>query len=393
MKTIDTLLSDIVRIGVGRLDNSVPLRDKKILVSLEKQINFGNFLTKNQGDLLLKIIKENESAFRHLIGDEYKLIDIPTWSKPFRVIQPVRKIYRKKDSLFHFVVEFTWNKRLQQHMIDLSKELQGSMISSSNKTFTIPLTEKNIYLVLNKLGPLKFDISAEIDDFYRKIKTIIEDKMEPDELDYKTNSLVYKNLVADIGEHNVDNLVLLADRQLRFQYQFLGLKTSTFLIEKIAQRKQSRIWIKESSVALKEIVSTISQLIRFPLLVMVNGHDSVDCLENIKKLQIALDQNNINYKPNVYFRFDNTNDNNIKFNSFVNENQLNNRLAADTKIVVLANNKLPKFVLQSAWYPKCVISFTNNFRTNKTSVWCDAVDLQIFYNDKQPLIGGTDAIL
>ena len=71
MKTIDNLLADIVRLGVGKLDNSVPLRDKKILVSLDKQINFGNFLTKNQGDLLIKIIKENENSFKkflHMYG-------------------------------------------------------------------------------------------------------------------------------------------------------------------------------------------------------------------------------------------------------------------------------------------------------------------------------------
>lgn len=393
MKTIDNLLADIVRLGVGKLDNSVPLRDKKILVSLDKQINFGNFLTKNQGDLLIKIIKENENSFKKFLGDALEHIDTPLWSRPFRVINPVRKIYRKKDSLFYFVVEFTWNKRLQQVMIDLNKEIQGATVSASNKIFTIPLTEKNLLQVVNKLLPLKFEISEEIEKFYYEIKEIVDTKTSPQELDLHSNVLIHKKYRSDVGEENLKSELLNLDRQIRYQYQFLPKNLPNSLIEKIAARRQSKIWIKENSYTLSEIIKSIDQLIRFPLLVIVNGHDSIDALDNVKKLKIALEQNQIHIRPSVYFRFDNTGENNIKFNTYINENQLNNRLSEDTKIVVLANNKLPKFILQSSWYPKSVISFTNNFRTNKTSVWCDAVDLQIYYNDKQPIIGGTDAIL
>ena len=34
----------------------------------------------------------------------------------------------------------------------------------------------------------------------------------------------------------------------------------------------------------------------------------------------------------------------------------------------------------------------HNFKNNKTSVYCDAVDLIVYYNDKRPL-GGADAIV
>lgn len=393
MKTIDDLLSTLIKHGVGKFDKSVPVRDKKILISLDKQIGYGNFLTKNQGDLLIKIFKENEVNFKNILGLDYDAVITPTWSKPFRVIQPVRKIYRKKDNFTQFVVEFTWNKRLQQHMVELNKELQGTITTVSNKTFVIPLTEKNIYLVVSKFKPLKFEISTDIEEFYQEIKEIIERKDTPNEIDFKKNIKIFDRLMNEIDHSNISNSLLLQDRQIRYQYRFSSESVSENLVYNIAGRSQPRVWIKDSSHTLTDLISSLYQLGRLPILLILSGHESADCLEKLIKFNDALKFNEIEDTPSVYFRFDNTGESNVKFNTFVNENNFNKRLHSGTKVVVLANNKLPKFVLQSNWYPKSVISFTNNFRTNKTSVWCDAVDLQIYYTERQPIIGGSDVIL
>ena len=71
----------------------------------------------------------------------------------------------------------------------------------------------------------------------------------------------------------------------------------------------------------------------------------------------------------------------------------NSLLAQETKIAGIANNKLPKFLIKSKWYPKTVISFSNHFKNNKTSVYCDAVDLIVYYSDRQPLEGTINAIM
>jgi hypothetical protein len=124
-----------------------------------------------------------------------------------------------------------------------------------------------------------------------------------------------------------------------------------------------------------------------------NGHESKECLENLKKVQLALDNNSITSNIGIYFRFDNTNDTNKKFNQLVSDTNYNSQLDSSTIVAGIANNKLPKFMVKNTWYPRSVISLTNSFKTNKTSVYCDAVDLQIFYNDRQPIIGGVDALM
>jgi hypothetical protein len=50
-------------------------------------------------------------------------------------------------------------------------------------------------------------------------------------------------------------------------------------------------------------------------------------------------------------------------------------------------------MLKSSWYPASVISFSTNFKNNKTSIYCDSTDLIIYYTNKQPLGGGIDAIV
>jgi hypothetical protein len=44
------------------------------------------------------------------------------------------------------------------------------------------------------------------------------------------------------------------------------------------------------------------------------------------------------------------------------------------------------------WQAQSVVSFTNNFKNNKTSVYCNNIDLIVYYNDKAPL-GDIDAIV
>ena len=53
MKTVDTLLIELFQQGIDKLDSQIPNKDKRILVSLARQLNSGNFLTENQAKLLV----------------------------------------------------------------------------------------------------------------------------------------------------------------------------------------------------------------------------------------------------------------------------------------------------------------------------------------------------
>ena len=55
MITVDTLLIELFQQGIDKLDSQIPNRDKRILTSLARQLNSGNFLTENQAKLLIKM--------------------------------------------------------------------------------------------------------------------------------------------------------------------------------------------------------------------------------------------------------------------------------------------------------------------------------------------------
>lgn len=392
MITVDTLLIELFRQGIEKLSDSIPVRDKKVLISLAKQINSGHFLTENQAKLLVKIFNENSEHIFSSLPDQKAAVESPTWSSPFRVIEQVRRIFLNKDTDSRIIVEFTYNKRLRQHITDLNKMIDGQMISLNPKQYSLPLTEKNIYVVVGTFASLKFDIDPTILKFYEEISGFHTSKVNQFDVFNLSNEKLSAAIEQDVGEISESNLMLLNDRRLKFQYSVFPKNPEISLKNSIANRPSNRVWVDSNTTSLDDLVSALQDLNRLPALFVFNGHESKDCLQNLQKMSKSLKNNGITGNVGVYFRFDSNTDSNKEFNSTVSNLGYNAKLDSNTKIVGIANSKLPKFLLQANWYPKSVITFSNNFKGNKTSVYCDAVDLIVYYNDKRPL-GGADAIM
>ena len=387
MITIDDLLLALTRSGLDKLGSNVPSRDKKILISLTKQLSSGHFLTENQSKLLLKILNENKQSLVAVSQEFVSSIEYPTWSKPFRVIEQIRKIFLNNEHDQKIVVEFTYNKRLKQIISDLSKQIQGQILSISSKQYLIPLTEKNIHTVVKTFKNQGFNIDQLVMKFYGEIDKILQDPQQPFDIFKTINDKFINAVKTDVGEISMSNLTLLNDRKSRFQYSISEKNNDVSLSNSIANRQSHKVWIDSSNIDLISVVDAVSKLNRFPLLIVFNGHEAKECTKNLHLLSTIFKDN-----VGVYFRFDNTTDCNKEFNSTISSLNFNKNLNQETSVAVISNNKLPKFMLKNGWYPSSVISFSNNFKSNKTSVYCDAVDLIVYYNDKRPL-GDVDAIV
>ncbi len=392
MNTIDHLLIELYNIGVEKLDTSVPVRDKKILSSLARQIISGHFLTENQSKLLVKILKENYNSVQLAYGSEVPSLEEPTWSSPFRVIEQLRKIFISRDVEKHILIEFTYNKKLRQVVTELNKVIDGQMISVNSKQYAIPLTEKNIYNVIKTFKPYKFDVDQNLLVFFEEISEIIKKQENVfDVFNLKNEKLIHA-IISDIGDISEDNLLLLNDRRFKYQYQVFPKIHEKSLSVAIAQRTAPRIWIDSNVTPFDEVIQSLIVLKRFPLLFVFDGHNSKESIENLKKIANSLEKNNIAEGTGIYFRFDNSSPNDKEFNSLIAGLGYNTMLTKDTRVVGISNNKLPKFMINSPWRPNSVISFSNNFKNNKTSIFCDDVDLTIYYNERKPF-GDIDAIV
>lgn len=391
MITTDQLLIEFNKFGFNRLDLNIPNKDKKILSSLARQIVHGNFLTENQGNLLVKIFQENKLLLPVVTSDQLELIDNPRWGEKFRVIDQIRKVFLTSAPEPTLIVEYTYNKRIKQFFTDLSKVVQGGVRTEGRFCF-ISLTEKNIYNVVRGLKNYNFQIDPKIWNFYQEISTILQNKENPFNV-FSLENEKYKKIISEVvGEISKDNLILLNDQRLRFQYQISDKNTENSLKNSLANRQNVRVFVNASTHPLDNLLKSFQELNRFPMLVVFNGHDVKETTENFEKLEKSLKNLGIS-EVGIYFRFDNTSEANKNFNNQITQLNYNQYLSSDTKVAGITNNKLPKFLIKSPWYPKSVISFSNNFKNNKTSIYCDAVDLIVYYNTRKPLGEDIDDIL
>lgn len=368
------------------LKEKVPARDRRILVSIGLQLNRGLFITENQSKILVKILKENIEVFKEIDSDLEKLVENPVWSKEFRKIQRVRKIYKSITEENAMVVEFSYDKRLKNKFFEVSASLDGSIIASGPRHYTINFSERNILLVVEKLLKEDFEIEAKIMEFYQEISEITKKQEITFEL-FSTTNEKFKNIVkSNVGDIAEGNLLLLNDRAIRHGYQVFQKIPKNSLISAIAQRRGTRIYINPKEFTLAEVFDALDKLNRFPLLTIFDGHGAVHDKKCLNLLKFSVDAVLPNTAVGIYFRYEKSNDSD-QFNAAISEYGYNKILTDTTKVVGISNNKVPKFFVKSGWYPETVISFTNSFRNNKAMVYCDKVDLIIYYCDNCPMNG------
>ncbi len=392
MNSTDKILIDLYSGQSIQVNKDIPSRDRKILFSLFRQILGGHFLTENQGKLLVKIFKENATLLKLENAEVLNLIENPVWSEPFRRIEQVKKIYISDHDEKQIIVEFTYNKRIRDQISKTAKDIEGGITSIGNKKHAVPLTEKNILTIVRDLKKFNFEIDQKITNFYQEISEILSLNENVFDIAKLENKKLLTLLASDIGDENKENSLLLTDRKIRYQYTISSKILPENLSSKIANRNSVKVYINKKSYQLDQVINSLIDLKRLPILFVFSGHDSGDSLNDLQLLSKSLENNAIVDNIGIYFRFDNGTEKNKNFNETITQLKYNSKLSPDTKIVGLANNKLPKFILRENWKPSSIISFTNNFKNNKTSVYCDDVDLVIYYHDKEPL-GDINAIV
>ena len=391
IKTVDYLLLEI-NSHLNFPKNEISVKDKRILLSLSKQVSQGNFLTENQANLLLKIFKENINFITSLDPDAENIIKSERWSREFRVIEKIRKIFLRHDDETKIAIQFTYDKRLKTKLADLSKKINGAITTVGSKEYHIAFTEKNIFAVVAEFFKDQFDIDEKILIFYQEIKEIAKTNKDY----YNVFSLKdekFKKLVeANVGSITLDNLLKLHDRKIRYGYNVHEKIHEISLINAIAQRKKSKIFINSQTTSFDDIIGCLQKLDRLPLLVIFDGHDAKSDRKSLEIIENSVNSGFVDNSIGIYFRYDKEADGDM-FNKAISSLKYNRQLDPTTSIAGISNNKIPKFMIKSGWKPQTIISFTNNFRNNKSSTYFSDVDLIIFYGLKQPIHGNVDAFM
>jgi len=384
--TVDKLLLKITSHTTPPVEEYMSTKDARLAHSLTSAVKTPNFITENQASLLVKLLT-NYSKHISLIDDESeKILSTPTWSKSFRIVEQIRRIYLHAAETGENVifVEFTFSSVIRKILNNISKNIQGGVHTISSKLASVELTEKNIVVLLDGLKSQKFEIDQKIQDFYKIVKKW-DLKEECSQLFFGEN--LYPSIKKSLDNEydstatNIDNLIL--DRSLR--YQFFVKKTekiSENLEDFIVNRTQSKLWIDSSIHSLENLFKTLKSLNRLPALIVFDSWAGENCLANLKNLANSLEKNEIFDHVGIYFRLPNETSGK-EFNALIGEKKYNNKLDNTTIIAGVQTGKLPKFFLKDcSWEPKSVIVLGNNLRHSKTAVYSNRCDLIISYSDK-----------
>lgn len=381
MNTLDSLIP-IISKNIRQIEQKLPKKDKKILLSLSRQLTTGNFLTENQANLFVKILKENLPAMKTIVSYTEECIEANLWSKKFRIINIFRKIYLSTEHTTHFVVEFNFNAKLKDKLQKIMFLHANSFVRGTK--YHIPLTEEAIFSVISSFKNDGFDIDTKILGFFQEIEKIKNSTVNDFDIFSLKNEKLKKIIEDDVGTISSENLILLNDRKFRYQYQIFEKNQENSLTAKIAYREKKDIFASIEKFSLEDILTSLTDLKRFPVLFVFDGHNSKKDKKSLEMLNLAIEKLGITGDVGIYFRYDKIDDLE-NFNNDIARLQYNKNLSHGTTVAAISNSKLPKFMLNLGWKPGAIISFTNNFKSNKSAVYFSDVDLIIYYSSSKPL--------
>ena len=391
MITVDNLLLQIVNFTSPTIEEQIQSKDSRVLRSLATSVVSHVFITENQSNLLLKILRENQKKLK-FFGDEIAtVLASPQWSRDFRQVEQVRKMYisKNEDNEPGIQIEFTYNSEIRKILQNLTKKVENLNQAVPGKMFTADLTEQNIVCLVEALESLKFDIVDSIRNHYTTIKSW--SKLNFDHqflLTSITNQNFHKAITADLGIETPLDQSIINDRSVRYQYLTETAKNpGETLVEYVANRPNTRLWVDKAQHSLTAILESLVYLKRIPVMVVFDNTTESKSLENLELLSNALKDVGIFDDVGIYFRLQNT-DVGRKFNQLIAANSYNSKLDSTTKIAGVQGGKIPKFFLTNTWRPMSVIAIDTRMglRHGKTSVYTNCCDLIIEHSGEASIL-------
>jgi len=375
--------------------------DVSLLRSLAKQVFKGTALTDRQLELSIAKVTNYSDQFQ----DAGLRID--------NAVQgltrlPLRSIDRSKyikivegqtnDQLW-IEIRFPFNKKtilqLEKIKEECSKKLGNIYRYDKHTTHShrFHLNEVTAFYIIDTFINKEFEIEEKLLSYYKALKEIVDNQ---DNFIPGIYNLQFKNIIqssldymqSNYGNPNIANLYMFKDRQKLLGLEYLDSndlieseKDLSVLTRKIIHRNKANILIKPQSWKIDELAFSLAELDRFPLAILIDETNIP--FDHLNLFYQSFNNFVSNKDVSVLFRLDNASNEGKIFNTFVQETNLNNPVAENTKIVYISRSNVPKPLIKENWIPSAVV-LCDSFRlTDKVSKFTLNSDLIIHY-DNQP---------
>ena len=392
MSTVDKFLDNILTNYQSELVNLFSTKDLKVLKDLNAYISSPDYITENQSHLILRILGNNQKNLKTRFSEVSNILKNPVWEHGFRHTHIVRRMFiaNSKDNDPTIAIEFTPSANLREIVSKAGKNIENFSYGTNGKSFYAALTERNIIALVNLLDPLGFDIEETIKDHYDTIKSWSETEIRNQFLLSNIEHPVFQQcIIDDLGVETALDEHIINDRSVRYQYFTENAKNfGENLTENLANRSNANIWIDKKIHSLTDVVESLIELKRLPLLVIFENGNNEKFMENLGLLNIALEQNGIFNGIGIYFRLSNDGDGK-QFNTLIAKKQYNHKLDNGCVVAGIISGKIPKFFLTNSWKPMSVIVIDTKIglRHGKTAVYSNCCDLIVEWSDQPAIVG------
>lgn len=403
MKNVANTIEDLLEILAGLREQAqmqIESSDATIMLSIARQTFKGTALTDRQFALMQEKLQYYRDQFTALDYEFDRAVDT--------LRQPLRHIDRSKyiklvshnemvgDNLYEsYKQDWKWIKvrfPFAKKLIMIVNELQSNNGDYHHEKGThehyFRLTERNAYNVIDKFKDKNFEIEKYLLDLYKELceLEVNKDQYVPGVYNGKIKNLP-DNAIFAIENSVEDNSILqYYDRRHLFGLKHFDdieqvLNRATPLSASIAKRKSNRVVIKPSTHNINNLLSSLKELNRFPLLVIL---DETEALDKLSEIHYSLRNMFRSEDMSVMFRLGNSDG--ADFNIFVKENNLNNMVAKNTKVVYINNNKVPKPLINSGWRPSTSLRFDTDY-FKQAGKYVEGLDLNIDYIEEAGYFG------
>lgn len=349
---------------------SLMKEDYTIMHSIARQVFKGTALTDRQ----FALMQTKLLAYK----DQFDNADIPLEINKLR--HPLREINREKYITLKndkIKVRFPFKKSDIVLINEISHKSKGYNHKKGSHEHFFDYTEINVLNVLDRFAGKSFKIDTELFEVYHEMKHMEaqKEKYVPGIFDMQLRNVSQsaKELMeSDIGKLNDNTFLKYADRKFKYGLAHIDVLKPKNITESIAFRNTIVYESKPSIETLDQLLGSLWQLDRFPMLVILSKDKAEIQLHSM--LNYYRDILNSD-QQSVLFRLD---DKNAGFNHLVKDRKVNNWVDKSTKIVYISKDKLPKLLVNCECKPTVALCFDSAFDKTLDTFVKDTCDLVIF---------------
>ena len=379
LTTIEDLILHIYDPMNGFDRKALPARDRSILFSMASQLKKPLAFTEKQARLALKIINENKHLYER-IDELNSLLANPLYKYTFRSIDSSCRIFRISIDKEYIAIKFPFDNKLNK----LLDKIPGRKVYNiEQRSHMYHLTESNIKNIMSLFKDLNFEIDPQILEWYNEIESITQSPTSfvpsinvKNEIELlNCNSYIQDYFNKNKKDNLVSNLFLAKSMDLFFN-QHVHDTIQSLDISEITKKylTNDNHAITVAKYFKNDIAMLVEEIDAYPVLMLVDDNE-VDFTAWVTSfIQYGVKQSEMS----VLFR----SDKNTAFNEYVKNQQLNNLVDDNTKVVFI-KNKMPKILYKLNFTPKIVVSTSTFFVHYTTQKLVDSHPAVMYYTEKQ----------